>query len=139
MRSVPLAFSAASRDLRGMVRRTKRNIVLIAFVSVCFGTAYLAGLAALGIYLSEHLGALGAALVIALGMIGVGAGLLIVLAVLKKIDQRRSAKRRAAQRLAIAAAVSVLPQLTNRKGIIALAALGGLALFAARGAGDEET
>jgi hypothetical protein len=139
MRSVPLAVSAASRDLRGMVRRTKRNIVLIAIAAASFGTAYLAGLAALGIYLSEQLGALGAALVIALVMIGVGLGLLIVLAVLKKIDERGSAKRRAAQRLAIAAAVSVLPQLTNRKSIIALAALGGLAFFAARGGGDDGT
>lgn len=138
MRALPFALSAASRDLRGIFRRAKRNMILIGLAAASLATAYLAGLAALAIYLSGLIGPLAASLVIAGGMAGIGVIILITLAILKKVDERRNAKRRTVQRLATAAAISILPQLMNRKSLAALAALGGLAFLASRSASDSE-
>lgn len=139
LRALPLAVSAATRDVRGLVRRTKRNAVMTAAAGICFGTAYVAGIAAAGIYLTPLVGPANSALLIAGAMALIGGSVLLVLHVLKRRDRRRNAKRQAAQRLAAAAAISILPQLGKRKSLLAVAALGGLALLATQANGDNDT
>ena len=139
LRALPLAVSTATRDVRGMVRRTKRNALLSASAGVCFGTAYVAGVAAIGIYFATVVGPAFSALAIAVAMAAAGGAVLLVLHVLKRRDRRRNAKRQAAQRLTAAAAISILPQLANRKSLLAVAALGGLAFLAAQASGDTDT
>ncbi|WP_269586107.1 hypothetical protein [Roseibium sp. Sym1] len=138
MRAVPLALSAASRDMRGLYRRAKRNTALMVFAGICFATAYLAALVAAGAYLAPVFGAGPAALLIAAAMVVVGALALCVLAILRHRDKRRNARRQAGQRLAAAAAVSVLPQLARSKSLLVAAAIGGLAYMAAQGPGDDD-
>lgn len=139
LRAVPLAVSAASRDVRGMVRRTKRNAVLSVCAGICFGTAYVAGIAAIGIYLGTLVGPALSALAIAGVMIVSGGAVMAALSALKRRDRRKNAKRQAAQRLTAAAAISILPQLANRKSLLAVAALGALALLATQVSGETDT
>jgi len=138
MRAVPLVVSAASRDMRGLYRRTKRNTALMVLAGVCFATAYVAGLIAAGAFLAPIYGPGLSALLIAAAMAVVGLLVLAVLAFFKHLDKRRNARRRAGQNLATAAAISILPQLARSKGLLALAAVGGLAFLAAQNHGGEE-
>lgn len=139
LRALPLAVSAATRDVRGVVRRTKRNALLSAGAGICFGTAYVAGIAAMGISLATVVGPALSALAIAVAMVVFGGSVLLVLHGLKRRDRSRNAKRQAAQRLTAAAAISILPQLANRKSLLAVAALGGLAFLATQVSGETDT
>ncbi|MCK7615106.1 hypothetical protein [Roseibium sediminicola] len=138
MRAVPLAVSAVSRDMRGIYRRAKRNTALMVVSGICFATAYVAGLIAAGAFLAPIYGPALSALLIAAAMAVIGLVVLAVLSLLKLRDKRRNARRRAGQNLAAAAAISILPQLTGSKSLLALAAIGGLAFLAARSQGGEE-
>lgn len=138
MRALPLALSAATRDVRGVFRRARRNAALMLISGICFGTAYLAALVAAGAYLAPIYGPVMAALLIAASMAGIGIVIIIVLKVLKYIEKRRHARRNAATRLSAAAAISILPQITGSKGLLVVAALGGLAYLVAQGQGGEE-
>lgn len=140
MRAVPLAVSAASRDMRGLYRRAKRNTALMVLAGICFATAYVAGLVAAGAFLAPIYGPGLSALLIAATMAVIGLLVLAVLSFLKYRDKRRNARRRAGRSLAAAAAISILPQLTKSKGMLAVAAIGGLAYLMTQnqGGGDED-
>jgi hypothetical protein len=138
MRALPLALSAATRDMRGIYRRAKRNAVLTALAGLCFGVAFLAALMAAGIHLAAVYGPATAALLIAAAMSGAGILLLAVVQGLKYLDRRRHARSRSAQRLTAAAAISLLPRMPKSKGLLAVAALGGLAFLVAQGRGDDD-
>lgn len=137
-RALPLAVSAATRDVRGIYRRAKRNAALTAVAVLCFGTAYVAAMVAAGVYLASVYGPVASALIIAAAMALLGGAIMLVMAYLRHREQRLNARRRAGQRLAAAAAISVLPQLTKSKSLLAVAALGGLAFLTLRGQGDGE-
>lgn len=138
LRALPLALSAATRDLRGMYRRTRRNAVLSVLAGLSFGIAFLAALFAAGAWLAPVYGPAGAALIIAGSMAGLGIALILSQQVLKYIDRRRHRRSGTAQRLSAAAAISVLPHLTKSKSLLVVAALGGLAYLAAQSYGEEE-
>ncbi|NVK35134.1 MAG: hypothetical protein HWE23_11680 [Rhodobacteraceae bacterium] len=133
-----MVMSAATRDVRGVFRRAKRNAAIITLASLCFVTAYVAGIVAVGIYLTPIYGAGPAVLGIAAVMAATGLLCLGVLSALKYRDKRRAARRRSAQKLAAAAAISIIPQLAKSKGLMALAAVGGLAFLMSRGGDDED-
>lgn len=139
LRGAPLAFSAVTRDLRGAYRRAKRNTALMAAACICFATAYVAGLVAAGAFLAPIYGPGPAALLIAASMAVIGLVVIGVLAFLKHRDKRHSARKAAAQKLAAATAISVLPHVTKSKGLLIAAALGGLAyvLSQAQGGNDD--
>lgn len=136
-RALPLAVSAATRDVRGMYRRARRNVALTALAGVCFATAYVAAMVAAGVYLASVYGPVAGALIVAAAMALLGGTIMVAMAIVKHREQRRNARRRAGQRLAAAAAISVLPQLTSSKSLLAVAALGGLAFLTLRGQGGE--
>ncbi len=138
LRALPLALGAVSRDFNGMVHRAKRNAVLGGIAAVCFATAYVAGVVAAGAFLAPVFGPAMAALLIAVFMAVTGLVFVAVLSFLKHKDRRRKAHSQAAQRLGLAAAIYVLPQLTKSKGLMITAALGGLAFLVAQARGDEE-
>ncbi|TYC51328.1 hypothetical protein FMN50_22575 [Rhodobacterales bacterium] len=138
MRALPLAVSAATRDVRGIYRRAKRNVVLTAVAGVCFVTAYVALMISAGVYLATIYGPVAAALIIAAGMALLGGLIMAAMAFMKIRERRRNSRRRAGQKLAAAAAISVLPQLTKSKGLLALAAVGGLAYFLTQGNGNDD-
>ncbi len=138
LRAIPMAFGAVSRDFNGMVRRAKRNAVLSGIAAVCFATAYVAGVVAAGAYLAPIFGPAMAALLIAAIMAVTGLVVVAVMSFLKHRDRKRKAHSQVAQRLTLAAAVSILPQLTKSKGLLVTAALGGLALLAAQTLGGED-
>lgn len=137
-RAIPLALSAATRDMQGLYRRAKRNTALMVLAGICFATAYVAGLFAAGAYLAPIYGPGMAALLIAAAMAAIGVVVLAVLGILKYRDKRRNARRRSGQRLAAAAAVAMLPQLKSSKSLLVVAALGGLAYLATQGQGGED-
>ncbi|MHA7776893.1 hypothetical protein [Roseibium sp. M-1] len=139
LRTLPLGLGTAAREVRGVVHRLRRNALLTALAGLCFATAYVAAIVAVGAALAPVYGPAIAALIIAGGMILAGLLFVSVLAFLKHRDRRRRLRQQAAQRLTIAAALSVLPQLTKSKGLLVAAALGGLALLASQGLGDEES
>lgn len=62
-----LLVSALSRDYGALARHASRNAVLYAVAAVLFLTAYVAGLAALAIYLTDIAGAAVALVSIAIG------------------------------------------------------------------------
>ncbi|WP_029059265.1 hypothetical protein [Stappia stellulata] len=136
-RALPMAISATSRDIRGIYRRAKRNAVLNGLAAVCFATAYVAGLIAIGAYLVPIYGPGVSALLVAGAMAAVGTLILLVVAILRRREKRRQARRQAAQRLTAAAALSVLPQLTKSKSLLLVAAAGGLAFLLSRGRDDD--
>jgi MFS family permease len=138
LRAIPMAFGAVSRDFNGMVRRAKRNAVLSGIAALCFATAYVAGVVAVGAYLAPIFGPAVAALLIAVIMAVTGLVFIAVLSFLKHRDQKRKAHSQVAQRLGLAAAVSILPQLTKSKGLMVTVALGGLAILAAQALGGED-
>lgn len=137
MRALPLALSAATRDIRMVYRRAKRNVFLMTVAGVCFATAYVAGLAAVWAYLAPLWGPAEAAALIAAVMAGIGVLIIVVLSIVKFVERRRNSRRRAAQRLSAAAAISILPRLTKSKSLLVIAAIGGLAFLATQG-GDRE-
>ncbi|MBB98667.1 MAG: hypothetical protein CML67_03895 [Rhodobacteraceae bacterium] len=138
-RVLPMAISAASRDIRGIYRRTRRNAAWTTLALVCFATAYLAGLVAIGAYLVPIYGPGLSALLIAAAMTAIGAAILLVLAILRRRERRRQARRQAAQRLTLAAALSLLPQVSKSKSLLLLAAAGGLAfLLSKSGDGPDD-
>ncbi|WP_133192727.1 hypothetical protein [Labrenzia sp. 011] len=137
MRALPLAMGAVTRDVRMMYRRTKRNAYLTAFAGLCFSTAYVTGIAAVWAVLAPVWGPAPAAAMIAGVMAGIGCVVLAVLSFLKYRERRRNSRRRAAQRLTAAAAVSILPRLTKSRGLLVVAALGGLAFLASQ-SGDQD-
>lgn len=138
MRAFPMAFGALRRDINGMVRRAKRNAVLSGIAAVCFATAYVAGVVAAGAYLAPIYGPAMAALLIAAIMLGTGLFFVSVLSYLKYRDRKRKARSQVAKQLTVAAAVSILPQLTKNKGLMITAALGGLAFLAAQALGGDD-
>ncbi|MBN9669422.1 hypothetical protein [Roseibium aggregatum] len=139
-RALPLALSAATRDVSGIYRRAKRNAVLTALAGLCFVSAYVAGMVAAGAYLAPIYGPAGAALTIAAAMVLAGVMVLAVLSFLKHRDRKRNIRRQAARRLTAAAALSLLPQITKSRSLLLVAALGGAALLAAQGReGAEES
>jgi hypothetical protein len=139
LRTLPLGLGTAAHEVRGIVHRLRRNALLTALAGLCFATAYVAAVVAAGAALAPLYGPALSALIIAGTMVFAGLMFVAVLAYLKHRDRRRRLKQQAAQRLTIAAALSLLPQLTKSKGLLVAAALGGLALLASQGQGDEGT
>jgi len=138
LRTLPLVMSAATRDLRAMYRRARRNAVLTAAAALCFSTAYVAALVAVWAWLAPVFGPAVAAAIIAGVMLVLGLGLLAVVSVLRAREKRRASRRRAAQRLTAAAAISILPQLTKSRSLLVIAALGGLAFLASQRNDDDD-
>ncbi|MEJ8473833.1 hypothetical protein [Roseibium algae] len=138
MRPLSQALTYATRDVQGTYRRAKRNAVLTALAVFFFASAYLAGLIAAGAYLVPIFGPVTAALLIAGAMASIGCVILIVVGVLKSREKKRQSRRRETQRLATAAAISILPELVKSKGLLAVVALGGLAYLASRERGDGD-
>lgn len=120
-RALPMAISAASRDIRGMYRRARRNAVLNGIAAVCFVTAYVAGLIAVGAYLAPIYGPVVSALLVTGAMATLGVVILLALAILKRREKRRQARREAARRMTAAAALSLLPQLARSKSLLLVA------------------
>lgn len=138
MRALPTAFSAVTRDVRGIYRRTKRNAALSGLALMCFVSAYAAALVAAGAHLAPLYGPAMAALIIAASMAMIGGLLLVTVKILKFRERRQLVRRRATQRLGAAAAISILPQITRSKSLLLVAALGGLALMATQVMGNDE-
>lgn len=139
LRALPLGLGTAAREVRGIVQRIRRNAVLTCVAGLCFLTAYVAGIVAAGAALAPHYGPALAALIVAGVMALAGLIILGVLALLKRRDRKRRLRQHAAQKLTIAAALSVLPHLTKSKGLLAAVAVGGLALLMTQGRSDEES
>jgi len=138
LRALPLGLGTAAREVRGIVQRIRRNAVLTSLAGLCFFTAYVAGVVAAGAALAPHYGPAVAALIIAGVMMLAGLIIVGVLGLLKRRDRKRRLRQQTAQKLSIAAALSVLPHLTRPKGLLAAVAVGGLALLMTRGQGDDE-
>lgn len=128
----PLLLSAFTADIGAVVKRTRRNAILIAMTAFFMLTAYVAGVVAGALYLAQVVGPPMAVLLIAVGALVLA---LIVLASLM-IMNRRDRKRQAAaavndsgKALLATVALTALPMLTRSKPLMAIAGIGGLAFM----------
>ncbi|MTI45244.1 hypothetical protein JM93_01373 [Roseibium hamelinense] len=132
IKSAGPVLSTVTQDFKASFQRLKRNVVLLAAALLCLFTAYLAAVAGVWALLSMYMGPVWAAAAIFALML-VFSGLLIArVQYLTERDRKRREKQKAAQRLGLAAAFSILPELSRSKNTWALIAFGGLVYLLAR-------
>lgn len=138
MRSFSLVISALLQDMRGAWRRAKRNAFIVCCACICFLTAYVAALVAVAGVLIPLYGAVVSALLIASSMAGLGMLALLVLAALNAREKRRQSGLGRNKRVIAAAGLSMMPKLAQSKGLLSLAAIGGLAYLVMRPSGEDD-
>lgn len=105
---IGLLGTLAASNVRRTVARTRRNGILLVISGVLFLTTYLFGLIALALWLSIRRDPIFAALAIAVGTLVLGLIVLVVMAIMNKIEERRMRERRLALESTIAASLSVI-------------------------------
>ncbi len=141
MRAVAmLAARLLSSGLSGVARTARRNAALAALAALFGLTAFLAFVLALGIWLATSMGAIGAALFVALIMLVLAATTIAVLMLLNRRDRRRrrAFEHEAVQAAALTGVVSLLPRLLRSKATLGVLAVAVTAFLLARGGGDGD-
>ena len=105
---IGLLGTLAASNVRRTVARTRRNGILLAISGLLFLTTYLFGLIALALWLAVGRDPIFAALAIAVGTLVLGLIILVVMAIINKIEERRARERRLALESTIAASLSVI-------------------------------
>lgn len=134
---MPNLLGIFASDIHATFSRAKRNFALLALIGLFLITAYVAGLIALGTHLAALYGPTMSALIVAASMVTVAIVFGLILLLLKQRDKKRKAKQLNASKLASAAALSILPHMASKKGLVAMAALGGLAYLLSLPGDDE--
>ena len=136
MYAVVQTFAAVVSDPGAFIKRIGRNAIIYALAGLCVLSAYIAGLAALGLYLTPIYGGVAAALLIAAGMLTLALVLMATVLLLNRRDRRR---RPSGRTLMATAAISAAPYLVRSRSPLMLAAVGGLGFLAAELLKDHQS
>ncbi|TPW31086.1 hypothetical protein FJU08_10565 [Martelella alba] len=133
-RIIDLAAIALSLDGRTLGRAARRNAIAGAIIFVLLLSAYGWGVAALAIWLSTKLGALGAVLTLALASLALALFALVWLMLMNRADKLRYEEARIANAEMLSGILGLFPAIIRERPISGLAAIAGLAFLFTRNA-----
>lgn len=123
--------SLLAADVKGFAQRTKRNVIVYAFVGLFLLTAYGAGIAALAVWLATMMSLAEALGIVAAASIVIALIMILFVVLKNRADEKKRREAAAGSRaMMLTAAVTALPLLMKSKPLMAAAISGGVGLVA---------
>lgn len=138
----PVLASLLAVDMGAFTRRMRRNAVLYAIAGLFLLTAYVAGVAALAVYMATMMHPAAAVGIVALAAFVVAMIFLAVISICNRAEEKRRRKAAAAnsgKAMMLTAAMSALPLVIRSKPLAAVAVAGGLAVVLGRVLGGSSS